>query len=166
MRLDIKKTLKEVALFALMLFVISNVISYLRSPKLQSDNIPDIEVALIDGSLFESKSMEGRPLVIHFWATWCPACKAEATNIESISNEYEVLSIAVNSGTDKALRTYMKQNDLHYRVLNDAEGKWAGMFKVEAYPTTFIYDGKGELKFTEVGYTTTFGLKGRLVLLK
>jgi hypothetical protein len=60
----------------------------------------------------------------------------------------------------------MRENGYHFRVVNDAEGKWADIFHVEAFPTTFIFDSKGELQFTEVGYTTTLGLKGRLGVLK
>lgn len=166
MRIDVKKILKEVVIFAVMLFVISNVISYLRSPSLDSDKLPSIDVRLIDGTSFDSEKMAGKPLVVHFWATWCPTCKAEASNIESISKEYEVLTVAVKSGTDDKLQGYMEENGYHFPVLNDHHGQWAGQFKVEAYPTTFIYNSKGELKFTEVGYTTTLGLKGRIELLK
>ncbi|MDD2451773.1 protein disulfide oxidoreductase [Sulfurovum sp.] len=166
MKLNIKKLLKEILLFVVMLFVVSNILSYLRSPELQNSSLPGIEATLIDGSAFNSREAEGKPLVVHFWATWCPVCKAEASNIQALSEEYEVLSIAVNSGSEDALRRYMQQNGYRFRVLNDAEGQWAGRFNVEVFPTTFIFDGKGELKFTEVGYTTTLGLKGRLGVLK
>jgi len=162
----VKKLLKEIVIFAVMLFVISNVLSYLRSPELKSDTLPQIEVRLIDGSSFKSSDIGGKPLVIHFWATWCPTCKAEASNIQAISEEYEVLSIAVKSGSDVDLNNYMRQNGYQFRVLNDIDGKWANTFNVEAFPITFIFDSKGELRFTEVGYTTTLGLKGRLRVLK
>lgn len=166
MKLNMKKILKEVVVFAAALFVISNFISYLRSPLLESDKLPVIDVALIDGKIFGSTAMKGKPLVVHFWATWCPSCKAEASNIETISKEYEVLSIAVNSGTDEALNRYMAKNGYTFRVLNDTQGKWAGKFKVDVFPTTFIYDAEGMLKFTEVGYTSLLGFKSRLGVLK
>ena len=166
MKLNVKKFLKEIVIFAVMLFVISNILSYLRSPELQSNRLPRIEAGLIDGTPFKSTQMEGKPLVVHFWATWCPTCKAEASNIEALSEEYEVVSIAVNSGSDEVLKRYMRENGYHFRVLNDAEGRWAEVFHVEVFPTTFIFDSKGELQFTEVGYTTTLGLKGRLGVLK
>ncbi|MFT7879031.1 MAG: protein disulfide oxidoreductase [Sulfurimonas sp.] len=166
MKLKTKKLLKEIVIFAVMLFVISNVLSYLRSPELQSDTLPRIEARLIDGSTFRSKEMEGKPLVVHFWATWCPTCKAEAANIEAISEEYEVVSIAVKSGPDEVLKRYMREKGYRFRVVNDAEGKWAEVFHIEAFPTTFIFDSTGKLRFTEVGYTTTLGLKGRLGIVK
>jgi len=164
MKLNIKRIAKEIAIGALMLFVVSNVLSYLRKPELSSNQLPQIEAQLLDGTQFSVK--KGKPLVLHFWATWCPTCKLEASNIESVSKEYEVLTIAVNSGDDTQLKKYMNEKKLTFKVVNDKEGKWAQQFNIEAYPTTFIYDAKGELKFSEVGYTTTAGLLGRLKLIE
>ncbi|CAA6804036.1 MAG: Protein disulfide oxidoreductase [uncultured Sulfurovum sp.] len=135
----------------------------LRKPELSSTQLPTISETLIDGKVFTVS--KNKPVVIHFWATWCPTCKLEAPNIETISKDYTVLSIAVNSGSDDDLQAYMQKEDLHFNVLNDKEGRWANQFNVEAFPTTFIYDGKGELRFTEVGYTSTVGLLARLKLL-
>ena len=162
---NIKKILKEIAIALLMIFVLSNVMGYLRKPALESNMLPHIEVKLLDGTAFSGKPIEGKPIIIHFWAIWCPTCKIEAANIQSVSEKYTVLTIAVQSGDDREVETYMKENGLDFKVLNDLDGVWAKKFKVEAYPTTFIYDGKGELRFTEVGYTTTAGLLLRLKTL-
>jgi len=158
----IKSIAKEILIMALLVFVLSSVISYMRKPTLDSAQLPPLEVRLIDGSEF--KASTGKPLLIHFWATWCPTCKLEAANIERVSKSYEVLTVVVNSGSDGDIQTYMKENKLTFRVLNDAKGIWAKKFKVQAYPTSFIYDANATLKFTEVGYTSTVGLMGRLAL--
>lgn len=159
---NIKKIIKEIAITLLLLFVVSNVMSYLRKPALESNTLPQIEEKMLDGTLFTSKSTKGKPIIIHFWATWCPTCKLEAANIQSVSEKYTVLTIAVQSGEDKEVETYLKEKSFDFKVLNDIDGAWAKKFKVEAYPTTFIYDGEGKLRFTEVGYTTTAGLLARL----
>ena len=161
---NLKKILKELLIGALLLFILSNIISYIRKPELNSTHLPKIDVTLLDGSIF--KQVEGKPLVIHFWADWCRICKLEAQNIETLSKQYEVLTIAVKSGNSEKVKTYMKDRGLTFKVLNDVDGTWAKKFKVEMFPTTFIYDGNGELKFTEVGYTTTAGLLARLKLLE
>lgn len=155
-----KSTLKEITITLVLLFVMSNVISFIRKPELGATQLPAIEVKLIDGSIF--KTGQGKPLVLHFWATSCPACKLEAPNLETISKVYDVLSIVVNSGSDEEIKAYMKEHELSFMVINDADGAWATKFKIEVYPTTFIYDAEGELRFTEVGYTTTAGLLARL----
>jgi len=161
-----KKILKEIVLFSVLLFIASNVLSYVRAPQLEHEELPKIEAMLITGKRFESKEFSGKPLVVHFWGTWCPVCKSEISNIQSISEKYEVLTIAVNSGSDAALQNYMKQNNYDFRVLNDAEGSLAEKYKVGIFPTTFIYDSDGKLKFTETGYTTRAGLLARLAFLK
>lgn len=162
-KIRLKKILKELALGAIIIFVVLNVVSFLRQPELSPTQLPSISETLIDGQNFTVP--QNKPVVIHFWATWCPTCKLEASNIETISKDYTVLTIAINSGSDEALQRYMQKKDLHFNVLNDKEGKWAHQFNVEAFPTTFIYDSKGKLRFTEVGYTSTVGLLARLKLL-
>ena len=156
----IKSTLKEITIALVLLFIVSQLISYIRAPDLGSNQLPQIEATLIDGTVFGAQ--KGKPLLIHFWATSCTACKLEASNIETVSKEYDVLTIAVNSGSDEAVRTYMKEHGLGFKVLNDRDGVWLKKFKIEVFPTTFIYDAKGTLRFTEVGYTTTAGLLARL----
>ena len=156
----IQSTIKEISIILVLLFIMSNIISYIRAPVLGSSQLPQIEANLVDGSTFST--LKGKPLIIHFWSLSCPACKLEALNIETVSKEYDVLTIAVNSGSDEEVETYMQENGLSFKVLNDVNGAWATEFNINVYPTTFIYDAKGKLRFTEVGDTTTAGLLARL----
>ena len=164
MKWKFKSIIKELIIGAAILFILSNIISYMRKPDLNSTQLPQAEVTLLDTSSYTLK--KGKPVVIHFWATWCKVCKLEAQNIETLSKQYEVLTIAVNSGDNANVQAYLKERGLTFKVLNDVEGTWAKQFKVEVFPTTFIYDGAGELRFTEVGYTTTAGLLARMAILK
>lgn len=159
---SIKKILKEVAILALMVFVISNVLSYIRKPDVTENELPVITALLINGEQFDSTAYEGKPLLIHFWATWCPTCKAEADNIQRLSKQYDVVTFAVKSGDNKALQTYMDEREFDFAVINDRDGRWASRFNVQGFPTTFIYDAAGEIRFSEVGYTSTAGLLFRM----
>ncbi len=159
----LKSILKELTIGAIVIFILSNIISYVRKPELTSTLLPQVEVILLNTSTYSLK--KGKPVVIHFWATWCKVCKLEAQNIETLSKQYEVLTIAVNSGEDEQIKAYLKERGLTFNVLNDVEGTWAKQFNVEVFPTIFIYDRAGELRFTEVGYTTTAGLLARLKFL-
>ncbi len=162
--MKIQKWIKEILYGAVALFILSNIISYVRKPDLDSSQLPTATVQLVDGSSYTLK--KGKPVMVHFWATWCPTCKLEAANIEHVSGRYDVLTVAVNSGDDEKIERYLKERGLSFRVVNDREGNWAQKFRVQAFPTTFIYDAKGELKFTEVGYTTTAGLLARMALVE
>ena len=160
---NFKLIFKEIAIALVILFVVSNALSYIRKPNLDSDKLPQIEATLLSAEKFIYD--KNKPLVIHFWATWCPTCKLEAQNIEFISKRYQVLTIAVNSGDDNKIKEYLKERDLSFDVINDKDSNLAEKFKVVAYPTTFIYNGNGDLKFSEVGYSTTVGLLTRLEML-
>ena len=161
----IKNILKEIFSTLIIFFILSMVINYIRKPDV-SEDIYEYKLVDIKSDTVDFKTYKGKPLVVHFWATWCPTCKLEASNIETISKKYNVVTIAVNSGANEQLKTYMDEKKLTYRIINDANGVLSRKFNIGAYPTTLIYDTKGILKFTEVGYSTTLGLEARLRLAK
>jgi hypothetical protein len=86
----------------------------------------------------------------------------EEQNIENLSKDFEVITIATQSGSNEEIEKYLKDKNLSFKVVNDEYGLLSTEFNVKAFPTTFIYDKNKNLKFTEVGYTSTFGLKLRL----
>lgn len=158
---DIKSIAKEVVITVVLVIVFANIISHLRRPDLPTEHLPDIKVRMIDSKTFSTASLQGKPVMIHFWATWCPVCKTEIDNIDRIAQDFEVLSVAVKSGSDKELKTFMKEHDLDFKVYNDTTHMTED-FDVEVFPTTYIFDSDGELAFTEVGYTSTLGLYLRM----
>ncbi len=165
-RWSIGRLLREAAIFAVMIFAVSNLLSYIRAPKLDSDSLPIIEAKFIDGNIINMKKYQGKPLLINFWGTWCPVCKQESPSIDTVSKQYNVISVAVNSRSDNHIKDWMRDRGVSYPVINDIDGKWAERFKVKVFPTNFIYDSNGKLKFTETGYSTTAGLLARMALAK
>jgi len=157
-KVNIKHWAKEIVLTALLLFVVANVISYIRAPKLPDQTLSKISTVLTNEELYSTFDDEGKPLLIHFWATWCPTCKLEAGNIQRISEHFSVLSIAVKSGSDTEINDYLNEHDLDFKVINDEHAILSKKFSVEAFPTSFIYNKEGKLSFTEVGYTSTVSL--------
>ena len=154
----IKHWAKEIVSTAILLIIAANAVSYFRAPDIQDKTLPEISTLLINHELYSTLDYKDKPLLIHFWATWCPTCKLEAGNIQSISEHYNVLTIAVKSGNDEEINTYLKEHDLDFKVINDQEGILAQQFSVQAFPTSFIYDKNNTLSFSEVGYTSTWGL--------
>jgi len=164
--LKLTKTIKEILVGLSIIFVVSNLVSYLRKPVMNTDKIPLIYTSTIYGKKINFGDYAGKPLIVHIWATWCPTCRLESSNIESISKKYNVVTIAVKSGNNEKLKKYMSENNFTFDVVSDNSGEYSAKFNVEAFPTTYIYNSKGELKFTEVGYTTTVGLSARVSLLE
>ncbi len=160
----IKKYLKEGVILIFVLAIAMNIISYYKSLDLNKDKLDITSFTLLDKNTYIIS--KAKPLLLHFWATWCPICKLEGENIEKISKEYEVISIAVQSGSDEEIQNYMKEHNFSFKVVNDKDGIYSQKFNIKAFPTTFIYDKDKKLKFSEVGYTSTFGLYTRMLLIK
>lgn len=163
MKDKIKKYFKETLIFVVVLTVAMNGMSYYRSMDLNKNSLEIKSFKLLDGSTYTV--LKDKPILVHFWATWCPTCKFESPNIETISKDYEVITIAVQSGTKKEIQAYLKENKLSFKVVNDKDGFYSKKFNIKAFPTTIIYDKNMNEKFSEVGYTTTAGLYSRMLLI-
>jgi thiol-disulfide isomerase/thioredoxin len=158
----LRKFVKELLFFLAAFALISWGINAWRAPELPETTLPLLRGKTLQGVPLSRLHQEGAPFLIHFWGTWCPVCRQEASNIERIAKSFPLLTIAVRSGGDEELRRWMRERGLRYPVLNDPEGRLASRFGIGIYPTTLIYDGKGKLRFAETGYTTTLGLWLRL----
>ena len=151
----LKHYTKEIILFFITMTILMNLISLYKSSDLNKEALNLLNITLLDGTKYTPKS--DKPILIHFWATWCPTCKLESANIQRISKNYEVLTVAVKSQKSEIIN-YMKENDFDFNVAVDESGFLASEFNIEVFPTTFIYESDNTLLFSEVGYTSTFGL--------
>ena len=151
---------KEIITFIVIMTILANIISLYKSSDLNKSSFNLENITLLDASSY--KVDDTKPVLVHFWATWCPTCKLEASNIDTISDSFQVLTIAVKSGTDQDINKFLQENDLNFKVVNDNNGMIANEYNLAAYPTTFIYDKNREVVFSEVGYTSTFGLYLRM----
>lgn len=152
----LKKYTKEIVKTLIILAIILNVVSYFKSQDLNKEQLNIQTFKLLDNSTYTVSN--DKPVLVHFWATWCPTCTIEAGNIERVSKEYEVITIASQSGSKEEIQKYLDENNLTFKVVNDLDGELASKFNISAFPTTFIYEKDKNLTFSEVGYTSTFGL--------
>lgn len=130
---------------------------------LPSGPAPDFQAVLMDGKLVNIKDYRGEPLLLHFWASWCKFCKLSENSITSIDKDWQVLSVAFQSGDNDAVTQHMKERNIEsWAVVPDQDGRLAELFGIRAVPASYIIDGKGEIRVKEVGVTTTWGLRARL----
>lgn len=157
----IKRYLKEILYFLIMVTILANLISLYKSQELNHEPLSLKSITLINDQ--EYTIPKNQPVLIHFWATWCPTCKLEASNINFLSKHFNVITIAVKSGSDEEIKQYLKEHDYHFKVVNDKDGKLTSAFNINAFPTTFIYDKEHTIRFSEVGYSSTLGLYLRML---
>lgn len=123
---------------------------------------PPLEGTLLDGHHFDLASLRGRPVLVQFWATWCPICRLELGSIAAIAKDHAVITVAQQSGQAAAVRTFLKRQGVSFPVIVDPEGVLAQRYGVRAVPASFVIGPHGRIRFVEVGYTTGWGLRARL----
>lgn len=124
---------------------------------------PRASIRTLDAEMRELGVPTGRPVLLHFWASWCGVCKAMHPQLDDLASEHDVVTIASQSGSAAEVRAFLAEQG--WRAAStaiDADGRLARRFGVTAFPTTFVLDPTGAIRFAEVGYTTMLGLQARL----
>ncbi len=127
---------------------------------------PPLHGALLDGSVYALPAKPTQPVLVYFWATWCPVCRAgQNSSVAAIARDHsDVITVAMQSGSVPEVAQYLAAQGLRFPVLNDPDGRLSAAWGVHAVPTSFIIGPDGEIRYVEVGYTTGLGLRLRLWL--
>lgn len=135
----------------------------------QSRHAPRGQAPLIIGQLLDGSSVSladyrGKPVLVHFWASWCSICRFEQDSIVAIAKDYPVISIASQSGSEEDVAAYVAEQGLAMPVLVDEEGGWGHAYGVRGFPASYVIDAEGQIFDVEVGYSSEWGLRARLFL--
>ena len=104
----------------------------------------------------------GRPVLIYFWADWCPICKITSGSVNSIAAEHPVLGIAMQSGGAAEVARFIAAQGHAGATVVDPEGRIAAAYGVSGVPAFVVVDAMGRIRFAERGYTSNAGLRLRL----
>jgi thiol-disulfide isomerase/thioredoxin len=98
---------------------------------------------------------KGKVVVLHFWATWCPACRREIPALNELRRRYskeELMILGVAMDEDpRSVKSYAENREIAYSLVV-AKSSVGLDFRVSGVPKTLIYDRSGELTFQGVGY--------------
>ena len=122
------------------------------------------DAPLLEGGRFSLEQREKQPLLIYFWASWCPVCGLTSDNVSALSEDHAVITVAMQSGEAEAVRQHMNQEGLRYPVILDPRGELAHEWGVRGVPAFFVLDAENRIRYVSVGYTTQAGLLARLWL--
>lgn len=125
---------------------------------------PPIQADTVAGVPFSLDRLRGRPVLVYFWATWCPVCRAEQGAVEAVAQDWPIITIAMQSGSEEEVRAFLSEEGLSFPVINDPERAIAARYGVQAVPAAFVLDSEGDVRFVARGYTTGWGLRLRLLL--
>jgi peroxiredoxin len=128
---------------------------------------PGAVLTSLDGEQVSLESLRGRPVLLAFWAPWCPVCAAQSQNLSwvrrAVGDRARVVSVAVAYENLEQVRAYVRKHGVDYPVLL-GDDALLRTFRVEAFPTAYFLDEAGRVRRSASGYTTTPGLLARLLL--
>ena len=119
---------------------------------------PDITLSLFDGGSFRFGEHRGQVVVVNFWASWCPPCRAEAPVLESVYRQYKdrgEVFLGVNLwDKDADARQFLQEFGITYPNGLDVRGKMAVEYGVTGIPETYIVDASGQVVGRWIGPIT------------
>lgn len=122
----------------------------------QGDRAPAFTLTTFDGQEISSASLEGKVVVINFWASWCNPCEEEAADLEAAWRYYEpggqVVFLGVDyADTDPEAKAYLDKFEITYPNGPDLRGSLSQSFRIRGVPETYIIDQNGEIVSAKVG---------------
>jgi thiol-disulfide isomerase/thioredoxin len=108
----------------------------------------DFTLMDMNGKEYTLSALRGKVVLVNFWATWCPPCRKEMTDLDAIYARYKALGLVIVSITSEAPQPVLTfLSSVRYRppVLIDADGNVAKQFHVVGLPRTFVFDRQGKL---------------------
>lgn len=118
---------------------------------------PDFDLTTAAGDTFKLSDLRGMPVVLNFWATWCPPCRAELPELEAASNRFagQVAIVGVNQAeAPAAVQTFATQLGLTFTIPLDKDAAVSQRYFVRSLPTTFFIDREGVIRQLQVGPVT------------
>jgi len=146
------------------------VLRYISEPALARERMaPAFVVTTLDGQEISLDDLQGKVVLIDFWATWCGPCRAALPHVREIARKFQgqplvVLSVSVDSDESK-WKEFIAKNEMTWPQYFDGgfNGHVAKMFDVHAIPNTFTIDADGVLQDEHIGDASIEGKLKKLV---
>ncbi len=121
---------------------------------------------VISGNQVRLSNYNGQPVLLFFWATWCPHCANEVSSVQSVYGEYKdkglvILAVDVGESAAKA-RSYRSAHSLTFTMLNDSSQTVATGYRVTGFPTHFFVASNGQISSIVVGEINHASLVSRV----
>jgi thiol-disulfide isomerase/thioredoxin len=127
-----------------------SVIRFVRNP----DPAPDFKLTSLDGKPLTIAALQGKVIILNFWATWCGPCRAEIPDLIALQDRYKgrLQIIGLNVDDEEAdIQQYVQEMGINYPVAmtsNDVRIQFGG---IPALPTSFVLDTEGRVVQKHVG---------------
>ena len=127
---------------------------------------PDFLLKSIDGKEIRLSDFAGKPVMINFWATWCPPCQKEMPEIKKFYEKYNasgLVVLSINStfqDTIDNVKETVKMDQLTFPILLDETGQVEQLYHLNGLPTSYFIDNQGILRKIQIGEINPSDLDG------
>lgn len=123
----------------------------------QGFQAPDFVLDTLTGDQIALSDLRGKSVILNFWASWCPPCRAEMPAFQQGSEEFSdspLIIIGVNATSQDSVKdaeNFVEQHNLEFPILLDHNGSVGSAYQVRSLPATFFIDDQGIIKEIIVG---------------
>ncbi|KJV49722.1 alkyl hydroperoxide reductase [Pantoea sp. BL1] len=157
----LKRWLREAAVLVLIAAAIIWGMDWLRAPQLPAD-LAQQPLTTINSEVNLATLSQDKPVLVYVWATWCGVCKLTTPTVAALSqNGKQVVTVALRSGDDQRVATWLEKKGLQGPAVNDENGAVSQRWDINVTPT-FIVLQRGKVVSTTTGWSSAWGLKLRL----
>ena len=122
-------------------------LSPLNSDKIVNSKAPDFTLKDLNGKKVSLSAFKGKVVLLNFWATWCPPCRAEMPALNKLSNALKPRGLEVIAvSTDRSIndiKGFLENHRVDFPILFDTDRSAAKQYRVFSMPTTFLIDRNG-----------------------
>ena len=124
---------------------------------------PDFETEYLNGEKFKLSELKGKPIVLNFWATWCPPCRREMPLLQKLHDEGKIIVVGVNLQEDKkTINEFIEKLNITFPIVLDKDKSIEARYNVLLKPTTYFIDKNGIILDKKYGELTESDLKERI----
>ena len=126
-------------------------IKFFRNPaSVAAFSAPDL-----DGKLVSSSAWKGKVIIVNFWATWCPPCRAEIPDLVKLQDKYrdtlQIIGVSEDEAPPETVKRFADEHHINYPIVMTTRELQKLFPGVQALPTSFIVDREGRLVQKHVG---------------
>lgn len=108
----------------------------------------DFTLTDIEGKTWTLSALRGKVVLVNFWATWCPPCRKEMPDLETLSKQFKdqgLIILAISDEDASKVKPFISEHQYTYPILLDPGRKINTLYLVDGIPKSFVYDRKGKL---------------------